>query len=72
MASINLSNERNNMKKDFVIVDDIWGLDQETINMIEPTMKFNREFIQDETTFVELENSKGEIICIFPERVIFI
>lgn len=45
------------------------GLDQETIDKIENPMIFNQWWEENDTTFVELENSKGEIIRVFPERI---
>ena len=45
------------------------GLDQETIDKIEKPMIFNQWWEENDTTFVELENSKGEIIRVFPERI---
>ena len=46
------------------------GLPKKTIDKIESPMKFNQWWNENETTFVELQNSKGEIIRIFPERII--
>jgi len=45
------------------------GLDKKTIEKIENTMTFNREWEENDTLFVELQNSKGEIIRVFPERI---
>ena len=45
------------------------GLDEDTIKIIEKPMKFNRYWHENDTMFVELENSKGQIIRIFPERI---
>lgn len=52
-----------------VKVINIEGLDNNTIELIETTMNFNKYYEEDETIFVELENSNGEIIRIFPERI---
>jgi hypothetical protein len=52
-----------------VEVVNVEGLDNETISKIENPMKFNQWWYENETTFVELENSKGDIIRIFPERI---
>jgi len=46
------------------------GLDKETIEKIESPMTFNQWWFENETTFVEIQNSKGEIIRVFPERII--
>jgi hypothetical protein len=46
------------------------GLDKETIEKIESPMTFNKWWLENETTFVEIQNSKGEIIRVFPERII--
>jgi len=61
-----VTNKYNNMEVEVVNVD---GLDNETIGKIENPMKFNQWWLENETTFVELENSKGDIIRIFPERI---
>ena len=57
-----------------VNVIDINGLSEETLSRIEPVMTFNKFYYVDEedgsdTLFVELENSTGGIVRIFPERV---
>jgi hypothetical protein len=46
------------------------GLDKKTIEKIESPMTFNKWWFENETTFVEIQNSKGEIIRVFPERII--
>ena len=46
------------------------GLDKKTIEKIESPMTFNQWWFENETTFVEIQNSKGEIIRVFPERII--
>jgi len=57
------------MKK--VIVKDIKGLDEEVISKIKNPMIYIKDYIENNTLFVELKNSKtGEIIRIFPERII--
>ena len=45
------------------------SLDKETIDKIENPMKFNRWYYENDTKFAEIENSKGDIIRIFPERI---
>ncbi len=57
------------MKDETVEVINTEGLDQKTIDKIENPMIFNRWCEENDTTFVELENSKGEIIRVFPERI---
>lgn len=52
-----------------VEVIDTNGLSNETIKMIEPIMIYTNDYIENETLFVELHNSKNEIIRIFPERI---
>jgi len=52
-----------------VEVIDTEGLDEKTIQIIEKPMKFNKYYEENDTLFVELENSKGQIIRIFPERI---
>ena len=44
-----------------VKVINIEGLDNNTIELIETTMNFNKYYEEDETIFVELENSKREL-----------
>jgi hypothetical protein len=56
------------MKKTVKVIDTN-GLDEATIAMIEPIMIYTRDCYENETTFVELHNSKGETIRIFPERI---
>ena len=48
------------------------GLSKETISKIEPEMIYLGTFIENETRFVNLKNSKNECIGIFPERIKFI
>jgi len=48
------------------------GLDKDTICKIQNTMQFNRWYYENDTKFAEIENSKGDIIRIFPERIEFI
>jgi hypothetical protein len=48
------------------------GLSEETISKIEPEMIYLGTFIENETKFVNLKNSKNEYIGIFPERIKFI
>jgi hypothetical protein len=50
------------------------GLKIDTINKIEPIMIYRKDYFADEfdgtdTRFVELENSRGDIIRILPERI---
>ena len=52
-----------------VVVVDTWGLDDETLSIIEPVMTCTGLEVLDETTFVVLVNSKKEVIKIFPERI---
>lgn len=52
-----------------VKVIDKRGLDKQTIDKIENPMQFNRYYYENDTEFVELENSKGDIVRIFPERI---
>lgn len=52
-----------------VEVIDTWGLDEETISKIEPIMIYTNDYYSDGTQFVELHNSKEEVIRIFPERI---
>ncbi len=57
------------MKK--VIVKDIKGLDKKVILKIKNPMIYIKDYIENNTLFVELKNQKtGEIIRIFPERII--
>lgn len=57
------------MKAKQVKVINTDGLDSKTISMIEPTMLYSGNYVENETTFVTLHNSKGETIYIFPERI---
>ena len=52
-----------------VTVIDTTGLDETTISQIEATMIYTNDYYENDTLFVELHNSKGEIIRIFPERI---
>ena len=52
-----------------VEVIDTEGLHEDTIKLIEKPMQFNQYWHENDTMFVELENSKGQIIRIFPERI---
>lgn len=52
-----------------VEVIDTEGLDDDTIQKIEKPMQFNQYWHENDTLFVELENSKRQIIRIFPERI---
>lgn len=52
-----------------VKVIDIDGLDEKTISQIEDVMIYTNDYYENETLFVELHNSKEEIIRIFPERI---
>lgn len=45
------------------------GLDETTISQIEEVMIYTNNYYENDTLFVELHNSKGEIIKIFPERI---
>jgi len=54
-----------------VKVTDAQGLDKKTIDKIESNMQFNRWHYENDTKFAELENSRGDIIRIFPERIEF-
>ena len=55
------------MKK--VKVIDLSGLSEHTISMIEDTMYYTNDYYENDTLFVVLHNSKGDIIRIFPERI---
>lgn len=52
-----------------VKVIDITGLDEKTVSQIEDVMIYTNDYYENETLFVELQNSKREIIRIFPERI---
>ena len=52
-----------------VKVIDIDGLDETTISQIEEVMTYANDYYENDTLFVELHNSKGEVIRIFPERI---
>ncbi len=52
-----------------VKVIDTEGLDNNTINLIETIMNFNTYYEDNDTVFVELQNSKGGTVRIFPERI---
>lgn len=45
------------------------GLSEDVIKMIDPIMIYTNDYIENETLFVELHNSKNEVIRIFPERI---
>jgi len=55
--------------KDKVIVTNLIGLDNETINKIEIPMIHLGEWEQDGSIFADLRNSKGDPIRIFYERL---
>jgi hypothetical protein len=55
------------MKK--VKVIDTVGLDKITISHIEEVMIYTNDYYENDTLFVELQNSKGKVIRIFPERI---
>lgn len=56
-----------------VKVIDIIGLDNETVSKIEDVMFYVKDcYADDGVMFVELHNSKEEVIRIFPERIEFI
>ena len=48
------------------------GLDKTTISKIEEVMIYINDYYENDTLFVELHNSKGEVIRIFPERIQYI
>lgn len=52
-----------------VKVIDTNGLDEITISQIEEVMIYTNDYYENDTLFVELHNSKGEVIRIFPERI---
>ena len=52
-----------------VKVIDIDGLDETTISQIEEVMTYANDYYENDTLFVELHNSKGEVIRIFTERI---
>lgn len=56
-------------KTKLVRVIDTWGLDEDTISKIEEVMMYTNDYIENDTLFVELHNSKNEVIRIFPERI---
>jgi hypothetical protein len=45
------------------------SLPKNIIDKIETTMIFTKWWEQNDTMFCQLENSKGDIIRIFPERI---
>ena len=55
--------------KDKVIVTNLIGLDTDTINKIEVPMIHLGSWYENETTFADLRNSKGDSIRIFYERL---
>lgn len=59
----------NDNKTKLVRVIDTWGLDEDTISKIEEVMMYTNDYIENDTLFVELHNSKNEVIRIFPERI---
>jgi hypothetical protein len=59
-------------RKLLVNVVDLSDLSQETLDLIEIPMTFVRDYVDNETTFYELKNSKDQIVRIFPERVRFV
>jgi hypothetical protein len=59
----------SNIFNKVVKVIDTNGLDENTIKLIEPTMFYSQNYVENETTFAVLHNSKGDIIRIFPERI---
>ena len=59
----------NDNKTKMVRVIDTWGLDEDTISKIEEVMMYTNDYIENDTLFVELHNSKNEVIIIFPERI---
>ena len=52
-----------------VIVKDLHGLDDDTISKIETPMFLIGDWVEDETTFADLRNSKGQVVRIFHERL---
>ena len=52
-----------------VIVKDLHGLDDDTISKIETPMFLIGDWFEDETTFADLRNSKGQVVRIFHERL---
>lgn len=52
-----------------VIVKDLHGLDDNTISKIETPMFLIGDWFEDETTFADLRNSKGQVVRIFHERL---
>jgi len=48
------------------------GLDELTKSKIEKEMIYLKDYIENDTLFVELKNSKGSIIRVFPERIKYI
>jgi len=57
-----------------VKVIDTRGLKEKVIMQIDPVMIYKKDYYADEldgtdTRFVELENSRGDIIRILPERI---
>ncbi len=59
-------------RKLLVNVVDLSDLSQNTLDIIEIPMKFVREYVENETTFYELKNSKDQVVRLFPERVRFV
>lgn len=60
---------KNKFNKKVKVID-IIGLDKKTVSKIEYIMIYTKNyFSEDGVMFVELKNSKKEIIRIFPERI---
>ena len=55
--------------KSKVIVTNLIGLDKETINKIEVPMIHLGSWYENDTTFADLRNSKGDAIRIFYDRL---
>lgn len=60
--------EKKTMAKNVKVIDTD-GLDEATISQIEEVMTYTNDYYENDTLFVELHNSKGKIIRIFPERI---
>ena len=45
------------------------GVDDEALEIIEPIMYFKRSYLLDGDGFVELSNSKGEVVNIWASRI---
>jgi len=68
-GTINIKTKRKKAMEKNVKVIDTYGLDETTISQIEEVMIYTNDYYENDTLFVELHNSKGEIIRIFPERI---